>query len=242
MRTRLNKFLSQCGLGSRRKVEEFIKAKRISVNGSVITDLATIVDTATDIVTLDRTPLSVQSDFLYLMLNKPKGYITTTADELGRSTIMDLVPEKYRRLGVLPVGRLDRDTEGLLLLTNDGDLSHRLNHPNFKVTKEYYVELDRPLEEPHASRIEEGQYIHQLGLKTRPAVLQFTDRTRLHLTITIQEGKKRQVRYTFKNLGYRVLKLQRRAYGPLRIDGLHRGSIRRLKSREIRQLKSSVDR
>lgn len=240
MKLRLNKYLSQCGLGSRRKVEEFINSRRITLNGATVTELGTTVDTEKDSVRLDSKPLVPISHKYYLILNKPKGYITTTDDVHGRPTVMDLVPQKYKRQGVLPVGRLDKDTEGLLLLTNDGDLAHKLNHPNYKVTKEYYVEIERPLEDSDIKKIEDGIYLFQLGLKTRPAAVQFADNTRLHILITVQEGKKRQIRYTFKNLGYKVIKLKRTAYGPLKLGSVNRGSIRVLKSVETRMLKSMV--
>jgi 16S rRNA U516 pseudouridylate synthase RsuA-like enzyme len=125
---RINKYLSLCGLGSRRKVEELVEKGRIRVNGDVVRDLSCRIDPDTDTVELDGAALNLQR-YYYIMLNKPKGYITSVSDELGRAVVMNLIPEKYRRAGVVPVGRLDKDSEGLLLLTNDGDIAYRLTPP-----------------------------------------------------------------------------------------------------------------
>ena len=240
MKLRLNKFLAQCGLGSRRKAEEYITSRRISVNGALVRNIATFVDPETDRITVDNKLIRPPDRFLYLILNKPKGLITTASDTHGRPTVMEIIPEKYRRKGVFPVGRLDKDTEGLLLFTNDGELAHRLNLPRFHVPKEYFVELDRPLEDEHAREIEEGLYIHQLKLKTRSASLRMIDEFRKQIRITITEGKKRQIRYTFKNLGYKVVKLRRIGYGPLTLARLHKGSLRTLTDVEIARLKKLV--
>jgi len=147
MKTRLNKYLTLCGLGSRRKVEDLITEGRIKINGKTVKDLATIVETGSHVVKFDNQIVEPLDKVYYLMLNKPRGYITTLSDEKGRPTVMSLIPERFIRAGVVPVGRLDRDSEGLLLFTNDGDLSHLLTSPSFKVKKEYLVELDRPAQE-----------------------------------------------------------------------------------------------
>ena len=239
MGTRLNKYLALCGLGSRRKVEELIAAGRITVNGAVIARMGTVVGPG-DRVACDGKPVGLREERLYLMMNKPRGYITTMSDEKDRLTVMDLVPEKYRRAGVYPVGRLDRDTEGLLLLTNDGDLAYRLTTPRFHVTKEYRVELDRPLEEDDRSRISRGIYIHQLDLKTRSSRVECTDETRRHVRMVIAEGKNRQIRYTFTNCGYTVKKLERIGYGGLSLKRLRRGTLRVLTATEVGDLKKAA--
>ena len=240
MKVRLNKFLSQCGLGSRRKVESFITSSRISINGVVTTNLATYIDNEKDSISVDKKPLRPLKKHCFLMMNKPKGYITTTMDLDGRPTVMDMIPEKYRRLGVFPIGRLDKDTEGLLLFTNDGDIAHRLTLPAYKVNKEYYVELNDILKDQDLQLVQEGLYIHQLRLRTKSSTIRFSDLSKKRLIITVTEGKKRQIRYTFKNLGYKIDKLRRIAYGPLKLGKLFRGSVRLLTEREIRALKAAA--
>lgn len=240
MKTRLNKFLASCGLGSRRKVETLITEGRIKVDGRVVKDLATSVDPELNEIIFDGKRLTAVSTSYYLMLNKPKGYITTMSDEKGRATVMSLLPEKFIRAGVVPVGRLDKDTEGLLLFTNDGNLSHLLTSPDFKVKKEYLVELDKPAVEDDLKRIEKGFFVHQIKTRTRPATVSVADKSRMFVKVLISEGKKRQIRYSFKNLGYNVLKLKRTRYGPLSLGRLNKGDHRLLKTSEVRLLINST--
>ncbi len=237
---RLNKYLSLCGLGSRRKVEELIEAGRIRVNGKAVKNLATTIDTENDTVKFDNIKITPVSGSYYIMLNKPKGYITTLSDEKGRATVMNLIPEKFIRKGVVPVGRLDKDTEGLLILTNDGDLAHQLMGPNFKVKKEYLVEIDKPLAEEDKKKIEKGYFLHQIKAKPRPATLTITEKSRRFVKVLIAEGKKRQIRYSFNNLGYTVMKLKRTGYGPIQLGRLNKGDHRELKSSEVKLLKASI--
>jgi len=240
MKVRINKYLTLCGLGSRRKVEELILAGDVRVNGTVVRDLSTIIDSETDTVKYMGEKLKTIKTSYYLMVNKPKGYITTLSDEKGRITVMTLIPEKYKRSGVVPVGRLDKDTEGLLLFTNDGDLAHKLTGPSFKVKKEYLVQLDKPLEEQDRITIEKGYFVHQIKTKTKPAIISVTERSRMYVKVLIVEGKKRQIRYSFKNLGYNVLKLKRTGYGPLSLGRLTKGDYRDLKAAEVKLLKKSI--
>ena len=240
MKVRINKYLTLCGLGSRRKVEELILAGDVRVNGTVVRDLSTIIDSETDTVKYMGEKLKTIKTSYYLMVNKPKGYITTLSDEKGRITVMTLIPEKYKRSGVVPVGRLDKDTEGLLLFTNDGDLAHKLTGPSFKVKKEYLVQLDKPLEEQDRITIEKGYFVHQIKTKTKPAIISVTERSRMYVKVLIVEGKKRQIRYSFKNLGYNVLKLKRTGYGPLTLGRLTKGDHRDLKASEVKLLKKSI--
>ncbi len=240
MKVRINKYLTLCGLGSRRKVEELILAGEIRLNGSVVRDLATTVNSETDTVKYNGEVLKTINTQYYVMLNKPKGYITSLSDEKGRVTVMTLLPEKYRRSGVMPVGRLDKDTEGLLLFTNDGDLAHKLTGPSFKVKKEYLVQLDKPLEETDRAMVEKGFFVHQIKTKTKPATVTVTEKSRMFVKVLIVEGKKRQIRYSFKNLGYNVLKLKRTGYGPLSLGRLTKGDHRVLKTSEVKLLKKSV--
>lgn len=236
-RIRLNKYLSLCGFGSRRGVEDLIREGRVSQNGARITNLAIMVDPATDSITVDGREISPRKKFLYIILFKPKGYITTMEDERNRPIVMDLIPQRFRDEGVFPVGRLDKDTEGLLLFTNDGDLAHSMNHARFGITKQYIVNIDKPLEEQDKKTIEKGMYLHQIDVRTRGAIVELMDNTGKYLQVTLSEGKKRQIRYTFQNLGYKVTALRRITYGPLTLKGLTRGTHRVLRPGEVEELK-----
>ena len=236
MGTRLNKYLAQCGLGSRRTVEVMITAGRITVNGRKINQLATVVEPG-DRIELDGRPVVQLERRLYIILNKPRGYITTVHDDKNRLTVMDLIPEKYRRRGVYPVGRLDSDTSGLLLLTNDGDLAYRLMKPAFHIQKEYVVEIDRPLADADRLMIIKGVYIHQLNIKTRPAQVDCIDKSCRRVRVVISEGKNRQIRYTFLNLSYKIKSLERTAYGTLTVKRLKKGTFRELTESELRTLR-----
>ncbi len=234
---RINKYLSLCGLGSRRKVEELVEKGRVRVNGSVVRDLSCRIDPDADIVELDGTALNLQR-YYYIMLNKPKGYITSVSDEMGRAVVMHLIPEKYRRAGVVPVGRLDKDSEGLLLLTNDGDTAYRLTHPRFDIEKQYQVTLDKPLDEKAKKSIEKGVYLY--GEKAKPAVITSLSLDERNVKVAIREGKKRHIRLSFDKFGYKVRKLKRISFGPLTLGGLHSGDHRLLHEREIKALKKVV--
>jgi 23S rRNA pseudouridine2605 synthase len=239
MGTRLNKYLAQCGLGSRRKVELLITAGRIAINGKIVRQMGILVGPE-DKVALDGRPAVPETAYCYLMLNKPKGYITTLHDEKNRPTVMDLIPEKYKRRGVFPIGRLDKDTSGLLLFTNDGDLAYKLTKPGYNIPKGYEVEIDRALAEEDRDRIAGGIFIHQLRIKTKPAQIVFFDESRRRVGITIREGKNRQIRYTFMNLGYKVKRLERTSYGTLFLRNIRKGSNRVLTKREAGSLKKIV--
>ncbi|OHD65638.1 MAG: hypothetical protein A2176_13420 [Spirochaetes bacterium RBG_13_51_14] len=239
MGTRLNKYLAQCGLGSRRRVEELISSGRITLNGKKTSRMGIVVGPE-DLVELDGRSISQPDKHVYLILNKPRGYITTMQDDRDRATIMDLIPEKFKRRGVYPVGRLDRDTLGLLLLTNDGDLAYRLTKPDFHIPKEYFVDIDRPLTSFDQNRISRGIYIRQLNIKTRPLQIECVDESCRRIRMMLIEGKKRQIRYTFMNLGYKVKRLERTAYGMLTLKRIKRGSIRVLTAFEIRLLRKQA--
>jgi pseudouridine synthase len=149
---------------------------------------------------------------------------------------MELIPERYVNAGVMPVGRLDMDTEGLLIFTNDGELAYRLTRPSFKVQKEYVVDLDKPIQEIDRQKIEKGYFVHQIKVKTGAATVPILGKTGYTVKMIISEGKKRQIRYSFKNLGYKVVKLKRIAYGPISLGRLNRGEYRLLKESEVKQL------
>lgn len=236
---RINKYLSLCGLGSRRKTEEIIKKGLIYINGIPMTDLSYQVDINNDTVVYRGQVLLPVEAYHYLILNKPKGYVTTTKDERNRPTVLHLIPEHYRQEGTFPVGRLDKDTEGLLLFTNDGDLAYKLTHPRFKVPKTYQVMLDRPLRDDHKIAIEQG--IELYGSPTLPATINPVNDEWTIVTITITEGKKRQVRMMFSMLGYEVTGLLRIRYGPIILGNLPKGKYRILSKQEIEKLKSAVN-
>lgn len=235
-RIRINKFLSLCGLGSRRKTEDLITGGLITVNGTVMRDLSYQVDSAADIVMYKKQVLTPVQSFNYLIVNKPKGFITSANDERSRSTVFDLIPQRLKELGIFPVGRLDKDTEGLLLFTNDGDLAYRLTHPRFKIPKTYEVLLDKPLRDDHKYSIEHG--IELYGSITLPAIIKPLNDEWTAVTITITEGKKRQVRLMFTMFGYEIVSLTRIQYGPIALGNLPEGKYRILTRQEIEQLKS----
>ncbi|MCX7678769.1 MAG: rRNA pseudouridine synthase [Spirochaetes bacterium] len=231
---RINRFLAHAGMGSRRKVEEFIRKGFVRVNGNVVKDLSKVVDPNVDVIEFKNKRVAIKR-YYYLVLNKPKGYLTTVSDNYGRKHVMQLIPEQYKKAGVVPVGRLDKDTEGLLLFTNDGDVAYILTHPKFGVSKEYIVELDKPLADRDKKKIEGGVCIEKL--RTNPAEIRMLDQTNRRLIIKITEGKKRQIRITFGLFSYKIKKLKRIGFGPLKLGNLHSGSYRVLKDREAQHLK-----
>ncbi len=227
-----------CGLGSRRRVEDLVRQGRISVNSALVEALATQITPDEDIVTLDGYPIRPFDAPQFIIMNKPEGYITSMKDTHNRPTVLDILPEHFKKFGVFPVGRLDKNTEGLLLFTNDGDLAYRLSRPEFKVPKKYHVIINKPLDDNAKSRLEKGLYVDQIRVTTRPAQVEILDSDRIKIQLTIIEGKKRQVRYMFKTLGCRVNKLIRVAYGPLTLDGVPIGSCRLLEPEEVLSLRS----
>lgn len=221
------------GVASRRAAEELIASGEVKVNGAVISDLATKVHIHNDTVTVTGKRVSVSRNLIYILLNKPKDYITTVSDEKGRRTVMDLVRVNER---VYPVGRLDRSTSGVLLMTNDGDLANKLMHPSGEVVKSYHVSLDISLDEAHAEKISKGVYLED-G-KTAPCEIDIIPGTKnKEIVIHIHEGKNRQVRRMFESFGYEIGKLHRTHYAGLTLSGLGRGRWRFLEDKEIRALK-----
>lgn len=232
----LIKLLTGSGAGSRRQMAEAIKQGRVMVNGKVVDSYIQPVEVEKDMVTLDgRSVTSGSNAPVYLMLNKPKGIISSTHDERGNKTVTDIIPKKYRSMGLHPVGRLDKDSTGLILLTNDGDFTYRLTHPRFEHEKEYYVWIEGNLTAEEESRLEKGLDLDD-G-KTSPAKVRKIKSLPYNYSITIHEGKKRQVRRMFAHLGYRVLELKRVRIGSLNIGGLAAGEARELTSQELKVLK-----
>lgn len=229
---RLQKVLAQAGLGSRRVCEDLIDARRVRVNGEVAV-LGRRVDLEVDVIEVDGAQIGVRAGLVHYLLNKPAGVITTVSDTHGRPTVVDLVPPEPR---VFPVGRLDADSEGLLLLTNDGDLTHRLTHPSFGVDKEYLVEVDG---EPHRgalARLREGVDLED-G-RTAAAKVAVLDKRLLR--ITIHEGRNRQVRRMCEAVGFPVLRLVRTRIGPLTDRTLPPGEWRSLTQDELRTLERAA--
>jgi 23S rRNA pseudouridine2605 synthase len=229
---RLQKVLAQAGLGSRRVCEDLIGARRVRVNGDVAV-LGRRVDPEVDVIEVDGAQIGVRSGLVHYLLNKPAGVITTASDPQGRPTVVDLVPAEPR---VFPVGRLDADSEGLLLLTNDGDLTHRLTHPSFGVDKEYLVEVDGAPHRGALSRLREGVELDD-G-RTAPAKVALLD-ARL-MRITIHEGRNRQVRRMCDAVGFPVVRLVRTRIGPLTDRTLPPGAFRPLSQDEVRALERAA--
>mgnify|MGYP005838570425 CR=1 FL=1 len=232
---RLNRYLALCGLASRRGAEALIQAGRVSINGKRVTELATAIVDGRDKVMVDGKMVEPRRKKVYVLLNKPKGFITTVKDELDRRSVMELVQLKER---VFPVGRLDRNSEGLLLLTNDGELAHRLMHPRFKVAKTYRVRLTHPFDVNHFKALTGGVELED-GV-TQPCSARFYGNSPDQVEIRLHEGRNHQVRRMFEALGYEVQALKRVQYGPLSLQGVARGRWRMLSGGEVRQLREAV--
>jgi 23S rRNA pseudouridine2605 synthase len=225
------------GIASRRAAEEVIRAGNVKVNGKVVEDLGTQVDPSVDTVTVRGKRVAIAEHMLYILMNKPKDYITTAKDEKERRTVYELITIKDR---VFPIGRLDRNTTGVLLFTNDGFLATKLMHPSSEVKKIYHVSLDHSLEEDHRDKLQKGIYLED-G-KTAPASIEPIPGTKnKEIVVTIHEGRNRQVRRMFETLGYEIMKLHRVSYGGVTADGLARGKWRFLTDPEIKRLKLLVE-
>ncbi len=233
--TRLNKYLATCGVASRRGADEMISQGRVKLNGKRVTELGVSVDEHNDVVTVDGKRVAPIRNKVYILMNKPKGVITTAKDELGRKNVLDLIDIRER---VFPVGRLDRNSEGLLLLTNDGEMANRLMHPRYKVNKTYRARLDRPLEPDDMEPLSSG--IELEDGKTAPAHIRFYADAADRVELQIREGRKRQVRRMFEALGYEVKALKRTQFGPLKLKGVERGRWRLLSRTEVWQLRKAV--
>lgn len=231
---RINKYLASTGLASRRKSEEFVKEGRITVNGKVITDLAFVVGKK-DVVCLDGNPITL-TEYKYIMLHKPKGYITSMSDDKGRKTVIDLLPPEYK--GLKPVGRLDYDTEGLLILTTDGDLANRLTDPNAEIEKTYLVKIEGKIAESQMAVMRAGVVIDGVRLKKCKVKLVEQQEKHAKLEVKITEGKNRQIRKMFDAVGINVIFLKRIAIEDLKLGGLTRGTHRELRPHEIEYLLS----
>lgn len=235
---RINKYIALCGVASRRKAEELILAGRVTVNDEVMTELSYKVDEENDIVKVDDKLIKEENKLVYILLNKPEGYITTVKDQFDRPSVLDLVSDIKER--VYPTGRLDYETSGLLLLTNDGDLTYKLTHPKHEVDKTYVARVKGKLTKEEIERFKTGLKIEDYT--TAPAKLKVIkydeQRDSSLLEIKIHEGKNRQVRKMCKAINHPVLRLRRSAMGKIKIGDCEIGKYRYLTEDEIKYLKN----
>ena len=235
---RLNKFLSKTGIASRRGADRMIISGKVSVNDTVVTELGSVIDEKNDSVSVDGKILSLPKEFLYLALNKPVGYLVTLNDKFGRPTVMDLMGEYGKK--VRPVGRLDLDSSGLLLFTNDGEFAFRLSHPRFEIDKKYLVKCEGFISDDNISRLEKGIELDD-GI-TSPAIIELISRTKAfcRFYITIHEGRKRQIRRMCSAVGCEVLTLRRISIGKIELGDLKSGKYRSLETSEINEMKENL--
>jgi len=232
----LLKLLTSAGLGSRRYITNIIKQGRVSINGEKVQGFSSLVDLQNDSVLIDSKPVHLkQQQKIVLLLNKPAGLLSTTNDERGRKTVMDIIPHKYKKMKLYPVGRLDKNTTGLLLLSNDGGLTYELTHPKFEHEKEYLVSVDKKLSPIELQKIERGVHLedgitYPARIKKHKADLPFT------YTMTIHEGRKRQIHRMFEKLGYKILALKRIRVGGIKLGNIREGEVRQLSDFEIQKL------
>lgn len=232
---RLNKYLAECGVCSRRKADEIIAAGRVSVNGRKAAELGTEVREGTDVVFLDGKKIVPVTHYEYLMFNKPKGCVTTRSDEKGRKTVFDYIGTERR---LVPVGRLDYDSEGLLLFTDDGDLTYRLTHPFAAVPKTYIVKIEGEIAESDLAILRKGATYEGVKFSRCKVKLLGEENGLSRLEVVITEGKNREIRKMFAAVEKNVVFLKRTAIGDLRLGGLGRGCSRELNEYEIAYLKS----
>lgn len=232
---RINKYMADCGVGSRRKVEEYILAGKVKVNDVVTKDLSTQIG-ENDVVKFHDKVISPISEKVYIMLNKPKGYLTTVSDMYNRKTVMDLVKD----IGVdrvYPVGRLDYDTEGLLIMTNDGDFANKVIHPRSSIAKTYELVVSNPIDEKDKAKLQSGMVID--GYKTTPARIENYRKLGVNkyiLNITIFEGRNRQIRKMIEQINNEVVSLKRMSIGQLRLGELKVGKYRRLTENDTKKI------
>jgi 23S rRNA pseudouridine2605 synthase len=233
MEERLQKILAKAGIASRRKAEQLILEGRIRINGRIVSEVGSKADPNRDTITCDHRPITIEEK-VYILLNKPAGYVTTLSDPQGRSVVSDLVADIPLRL--FPVGRLDLETEGALLMTNDGELGNAILHPRYEVNKTYEATVIGSPAEEKLNLLRQGITIDDV--QTRPAKIRVLKRhkERTHVEIIIHEGKKRQVRKMFQAISHRVLHLKRTAYGNLRLGALPVGKYRILSPNDLKSI------
>jgi pseudouridine synthase len=231
---RLQKFLANAGVASRRKAEQLIEAGRVAVNGTIVSEMGTKVDPATDTVAVDGKPVR-RAEPVWIALHKPAGYVSTRDDPQRRPTIYDLLPISLR--GLFYVGRLDVNSEGLMLLTNAGDAAHRLLHPSFEVQRVYDVIVRGDVAQKAVDRLLSGVELEDGVAKAASVrVLRAADGKRSRMRLVLREGRKREVRRMLRAVGHEVLRLRRTSYGPIKLGNLPPGKWRQLSSAELRAL------
>lgn len=263
---RLQKAMADAGLGARRDCEEMIRAGRVRVNSEVVTTLPCFVDPSADLVELDGeavtlpqvTPGSTAAKpartYSYVLINKPKGVITTTSDPEGRRTVLDFVPQALRRERLFPVGRLDADSTGLLLITNDGDFAYQLTHPKFGVTKEYRVTCTGLASDEQLQKLKRGMYLitpspdgvkntKRASMESVRILKRQVDRARgdrTLLSVTLREGQNREIRRMLARVGLKVRELERVAIGPLKAGDLKLGQAKLLGKKDVERLRAAT--
>lgn len=234
---RLNKFMADCGVDSRRACDKIISEGRVKVNGKTVTELGTVINELNDSVSVDGRRINEVKKTYYVMLHKPKGYVTTVKDDKGRKTVMDLVKIRTR---LFPVGRLDYDTEGLLILTNDGEFAQAITHPSSEISKTYVARIKGKLSKTELYALRNGVEVD--GKLTAPATVKVLeendDESRIEIVIT--EGRNHQVKKMFEAVGKEVKFLKRTKIGDLRLGGLSRGEYKILGQKEIDILKKPL--
>lgn len=239
MKIRLQKIIADAGIASRREAEKLILEGCVSVNGKIITELGFKADPVEDYIKVNGKLIKRNEKIIYIAFNKPKQVMCTTSDPEGRETIYDIIKKKIKER-VWPVGRLDYHSEGLIILTNDGELTLRLTHPKYKVEKVYEVKVKDIPSEDKIDKLRKGVYLED-G-KTLPCEINFIKKTRENswYSVVLREGKKQQIRRMFMRIGHPVMKLKRVAIGPLKLGKLPIGDYRYLTEKEVRELKKAV--
>ncbi|MCT4565218.1 MAG: rRNA pseudouridine synthase [Maledivibacter sp.] len=233
---RLQKFIALSGVASRRKAEELIKMGRVKVNGKIVKEMGIKVDPEVDEVSFDNRSINISDNMVYILLNKPEGYVTTSSDQFNRPAVLDLIKGISER--IYPVGRLDYNTSGLLLLTNDGDLTQKITHPSSHISKTYMCKIKGIITNDEMDRFRKGLDIG--GYVTAPAKIKLVKKyqNNCSVKITIHEGKNRQIRRMMDAVGHPVIKLERISIGKINIEDLQRGKWRYLTKDEKKYLKS----
>ncbi len=238
MKERLQKVMAHGGVASRRQSEQLILAGKVKVNGHVVTELGTKVDPKTDHITVDGKPLQGKEQHVYYILNKPRGYITTAADERGRKTVIQLLNGVSER--VYPVGRLDYDSDGLLLLTNDGELTQRVIHPSYHMRKVYVVKVKGVITDETVQQLREGVELEDGMTNSAYVEVLLREKKASLLRIGIHEGRNRQIRRMCNAVGHEVIRLTRTQVGPITLGKLETGQFRALTHQELGKLHQAV--
>lgn len=235
MEERLQKYLAECGIASRRKCEEYILQGKVKVNNNLVTELGTKINPQKDIVAFEGKEIKRENKKIYILLNKPIGYVTTAEEQFGRDKVLDLVKEKER---IVPVGRLDMYTSGALILTNDGDFVYKVTHPKHEITKTYTVTLKGIVNKTEVEQLRKGVKIEDYITKPAKVKILKTDEEKdiSRLEITIHEGKNRQIRKMCESIGKKVLALHRSKIGNIDVKSIKIGEWRYLKDSEVKEL------